>query len=760
MGCEGWSSADCWPLIARLETNDGPGEHHGRSGPVNIRTVPPERPVRRRDARGGGAGGPADVAASTRADTVTNGAGWFQINSAADNTRMSSSHAYLHPIIGSRPNLEVRTGCWVKRVALDECAARDRRRVPDARTCSPRRRVRARREVILSAGAIDTPKLLMLSGIGPGEHLQEFGIETLVDSPGVGANLDDHVEGIVQWDAKQPMIRTSTQWWEIGLFSTSEEGLDRPDLMMHYGSVPVRHEHRALGLPDDRERLLPDAERVPRTLARHGAAALARLPRPRARRPALLHRSRWPRRAGDDVSGSGWRARSSTSRRWRPGPAASWRPDPTRRPTTSWSTTCTRPTTRSTTRPARPTWGRTPIRWPWSTRGCACAASRALRIADGSILPFLPAINPCITTMMIGEKCARHAQGGRASRAPSAVGAAGDRLSQALRRRRPTSLASSAPTRRSTRSTRPTSSASPRRPRSSSIAPGRRSSPRAPGPVEHLRVVRSGAVEIVHRRPRARPARRGRAVRPRLDALRPADRLRGAGRRGHALLPDRRRRRPRAAGRPRRRCGSSRARCSSSADLSRPVAPRRRRRDPAHQPVGALIRGRAGALRTRHADPRGGADDERGAGVGRDRRARRMERSGSSPTATCARGSSPEGCRATRPYRRRCRRPPTRCGPTGSAARSLLEMLDRGFRHFPVVSPRRGEILGVVEDLDLVAVQTRSSFFLRRRIAAAQTVEELVERRTRAPPDGRRDARRPRRGVEHHGASTRSSSTR
>ncbi|RAF49880.1 choline oxidase, partial [Burkholderia multivorans] len=93
-------------------------------------------------------------------------------------------------------------------------------------------------EVIVSAGAINTPQLLMLSGIGPKDHLAEVGIESRVDAPGVGENLQDHPEGVISWEAKKPMVEDSTQWWEIGIFSPTEDGLDRPDLMMHYGSVP------------------------------------------------------------------------------------------------------------------------------------------------------------------------------------------------------------------------------------------------------------------------------------------------------------------------------------------------------------------------------------------------------------------------------------------------------------------------------------------------------------------------------------------
>lgn len=220
MGATGWSAAEILPLVARIESNDAPGDFHGRTGPVRLRDVPPNDPCGVAVLEAAAMVGMPTVAFN-RGETVRNGAGWFQINAGEDGTRMSSSHAYLHPIMGKRPNLDVRTDCWVSEILFDDHnnATGVRYQRPDLTGYDT---VSASREVIVTAGAIDTPKLLMLSGIGPAEHLREFGIAVRADSPGVGSNLDDHVEGLVFWEASQPMVRTSTQWWEIGLFTTVE----------------------------------------------------------------------------------------------------------------------------------------------------------------------------------------------------------------------------------------------------------------------------------------------------------------------------------------------------------------------------------------------------------------------------------------------------------------------------------------------------------------------------------------------------------
>ena len=242
-GAQGWNSETGYRLYQQLETNEDAGteggEHHGDSGPVSLMNVPPQDPcgVALLDA--------AEQAGIPRTrfnsgTTVTNGANFFQINRRADGTRSSSSVSYIHPI-RERENFHLLTGTQVKRVLLDDDRRATGLEVVDNAFGTPRV-IRARREIVFSAGAIDTPKLLMLSGIGPAGHLADVGIEAVVDSPGVGANLQDHPEGVIQWEAKKPMVSDSTQWWEIGLFTQVDAGFDdelpgRPNLMMHYGSV-------------------------------------------------------------------------------------------------------------------------------------------------------------------------------------------------------------------------------------------------------------------------------------------------------------------------------------------------------------------------------------------------------------------------------------------------------------------------------------------------------------------------------------------
>jgi choline oxidase len=245
-GATGWEAANTFPLFTKLETNEDQAPHHGQDGPVHLMNVPANDPcgVALLDA--------CEQAGIPRVTfnsgtTVLNGANFFQINRQADGTRASSSVSYLHPIM-ERKNFTLLTGMRARKLVFDankRCIGVD---VVDA-SFGKTHRLRVRDEVVLSAGAIDSPKLLMLSGVGPAAQLEQYGIEVLVDSPGVGENLQDHPEGVIQWEAKQPMTDTSTQWWEAGIFTTTEEGLDRPDLMFHYGSVPFDMHTARQGYP-------------------------------------------------------------------------------------------------------------------------------------------------------------------------------------------------------------------------------------------------------------------------------------------------------------------------------------------------------------------------------------------------------------------------------------------------------------------------------------------------------------------------------
>jgi len=395
MGADGWSAAEVLPLTDRLKQT------------VLLRDVPPEDPCGTAVLEAAAKVGMPTVGFN-RGETVRNGAGWFQINAAEDGTRMSSSHAYLHPILESRRNLEVRTGCWVSEILLDDAVSATGVRYlrPDLTGYDT---VSARREVIVTAGAIDTPKLLMLSGIGPSVHLREMGIHVRVDSPGVGSNLDDHVEGLVFWEAAQPMVSTSTQWWEIGLFTTVDEtpgkGPAQPDLMMHYGSVPFDMNTLRRGYPttDNGFCLTPNV-----TQGRSRGTVRLRSPdfrdRPRVDpryftdpegydERIMLTGVRLARTIAEQAPLAPW-----VSRELAPGPDATT-DDELLDYIHQCHNTVYHPA--ATARMGSATDPMAVLDPQLRVKG----ASR-LRVVDASAMPKLPAVNPNITVMTMAEKCA------------------------------------------------------------------------------------------------------------------------------------------------------------------------------------------------------------------------------------------------------------------------------------------------------------------------------------------------------------------
>jgi choline dehydrogenase len=161
---------------------------------------------------------------------VAEGAGWLRLN-VRGGLRQSSSVAYLHPLSGLPANLTVATGTPVAGVTFEGTAA------VGVRTAGGL--VRARREVVLCAGAIETPKLLLLSGVGPAAELRELGIEAAVDLPGVGRHFLDHPEATVIVEATRPVPTGVLTDWEAGLFARTEPALDAPDVQIHFGTMPA-----------------------------------------------------------------------------------------------------------------------------------------------------------------------------------------------------------------------------------------------------------------------------------------------------------------------------------------------------------------------------------------------------------------------------------------------------------------------------------------------------------------------------------------
>lgn len=185
MGCTGWAFEDVLPYFRKAEDNDSwDNRFHGKGGPLGVSK--PAAPLPICEAFFSAAG---EIGIPSNADMAgerQDGVGYYQLTQR-NVRRSSASIAYLNPIRGRRPNLTVRTGAEVLRIVVDKGRATG---VELAREGV----IRADAEVILSSGAIGSPRLLQLSGIGPADHLRSLGIPVVLDQPRVGANLQDHLD--------------------------------------------------------------------------------------------------------------------------------------------------------------------------------------------------------------------------------------------------------------------------------------------------------------------------------------------------------------------------------------------------------------------------------------------------------------------------------------------------------------------------------------------------------------------------------------
>ena len=144
------------------------------------------------------------------------GAGWHHLN-VKDGKRHGANEAYIEPILGKRKNFTLSTNSYATRLLFEGKRCVGVEYVQNGQT----KTARATREVIVAGGAIESPKLLMLSGIGPADHLKEHGIKTLVDLPGVGQNFHNHVLTGVIREAKQQLPPPNLNLSEVGAVPAS-----------------------------------------------------------------------------------------------------------------------------------------------------------------------------------------------------------------------------------------------------------------------------------------------------------------------------------------------------------------------------------------------------------------------------------------------------------------------------------------------------------------------------------------------------------
>src|SRR5690349_12211894 len=262
-GMGSWDYAHCLPYFKRMETclaADSDDEFRGHSGPLVLERGPATNPLFGAFLQA------VQEAGYPLTDDVNGyrqeGFARFDRN-VHRGRRLSAARAYLHPVM-SRPNLDVRTGALVTKVRFDGTRAVG---VEYSHWGRPVRTVDAG-EVVLCGGAINTPQVLQLSGVGNPELLRSLGIPVVAGLPGVGENLQDHLEVYVQHECTQPVSMqpylklrhypgTGARWlflrsgpgatnhFEGGGFVRGNDDVDYPNLMFHFLPIAVRYDGSA-----------------------------------------------------------------------------------------------------------------------------------------------------------------------------------------------------------------------------------------------------------------------------------------------------------------------------------------------------------------------------------------------------------------------------------------------------------------------------------------------------------------------------------
>jgi choline oxidase len=382
-GAAGWDAKNTSPYVQRVWDK------------VNIETIPDHSTAMRVFVAASELAGYPFVAYNEQ--EVREGVGWHQLT-VHGNARQSASVAYLHPLRQLPPNLTLMLETTAARIIFNQ-----RREAVGVLTS--RGEVRAEREVIVCAGAFESPKLLMLSGVGPASSLAALGFDVVADLPAVGQHLMDHPLVVLSLETTRPIPPETTQYFEAVVWARSQSELEYADIMISCSTLPYDYpspmkDHSGAAIAPERTLLLaPDAMRA----RSEGTITL------RSANPADPPRIDWQylSDSADEralIAGVGFTrhiAEQEPLRAWlkreaSPGPiAASDREilEHVRRATQTGYHPM------GTCRMGREDDDAVVVDPSLRVRGVA-----RLRVADASIFPATYFVNPMITCMMIGEK--------------------------------------------------------------------------------------------------------------------------------------------------------------------------------------------------------------------------------------------------------------------------------------------------------------------------------------------------------------------